>query len=285
MDQGGSQNISGESCSNILNSSYFCTLLFVQSTCSADMPLCIYAAVQNMIHYAEPYLIFPHLNSLASSLMMTETEDGTLSSYHKHITILLQSGDYSRALQVCEEVELLTSSSGGKDDSHWLKVQMALYYITDDVNNARHLWRRLPMSAKTQGGEVAVLWEVGKCLWVRDMEGAHAQLRGVNWGHEIDPIISLVRRHLVDRQLGLIRGAYSTVPLKRVAAMLGYTTSEAEHECVSRGWTVNIRGEEQVVKPQQERVGQDVQTTPQHLQAMARHITFLEQRSLSSSTQ
>ena len=34
-------------------------------------------------------------------------------------------------------------------------------------NNGRHLWRRLPASAKEEGGELAALWGVGKCLWKR----------------------------------------------------------------------------------------------------------------------
>lgn len=31
-------------------------------------------------------------------------------------------------------------------------------------NNGRHLWRRLPPSAKAEDGETAALWGVGKCL-------------------------------------------------------------------------------------------------------------------------
>ncbi|CAM9342388.1 unnamed protein product [Discosporangium mesarthrocarpum] len=149
-------------------------------------------------------------------------------------------------------------------------------------DNARHLWRRLPVFAKEPGGEVASLWEVGKCLWSRDMEGAHAQLRKISWDPSISPVIEVVRQHLVDRQLALISRGYATIPLKFVAAMLGCDTAKAEHECVVRGWDIGEGGEEKSVKPQP--CGADRQrveaATPWHLLSMAEHITFLEQRSI-----
>ena len=48
---------------------------------------------------------------------------------------------------------------------------LALYLLTNDLANAKFLWKRIPDEAKTESDELKAVWEVGKAAWQRDYHG------------------------------------------------------------------------------------------------------------------
>ncbi|CAM9998809.1 unnamed protein product [Ascophyllum nodosum] len=156
-----------------------------------------------------------------------------------------------------------------------MKIHLTLLLVLDDVNNGRHLWRRLPASAKAGGGELSDLWGVGKCLWKRDIQGAQAALRGREWSPPIAGYVSLLRDRLWERQLDIISRGFNSLPLERVATLMGSSVDEAEKECAKEGWEVQAG----TVKPKPRAKTETIlSTTPDYLNKMARHITFLERQ-------
>ncbi|CAM9871874.1 unnamed protein product [Pylaiella littoralis] len=146
-------------------------------------------------------------------------------------------------------------------------------------NNGRHLWRRLPPSAKAKGGETAALWGVGKCLSKREMGDAQAALRGREWSPSLAPYIALIENRVKERQLIIIPKAFTALPLARVSSMLACSIEDAEKECATEGWEVVAAGAEKTVKPKARVSAEAIPTiTPDYLQKMANHIAFLERQ-------
>ncbi|CAM9744610.1 unnamed protein product [Ectocarpus fasciculatus] len=197
------------------------------------------------------------------------------------IEALVAEKDFRASVVQCEELEILTASTPfGKQHQDAANVHLALLLALDDVNNGRHLWRRLPASAKAAGGETAALWEVGKCLWKRDMSGAQAALRGREWSAPLAPYVALIETRVRERQLTVISKAFTVLPLESVAGMLACSVEDAEKACLKEGWEVGTTAEK-TVKPAARVIPDDAipAATPDYLQKMASHIAFLERQS------
>ncbi|CAM9200964.1 unnamed protein product [Scytosiphon promiscuus] len=210
-----------------------------------------------------------------------ETEATPADTIRLEIEALVAKMDYRAAVVQCQELEILTASAPfGQQHEDAAKVHMALLLVQDDVNNARHLWRRLPPAAKAEGGDMAALWGVGKCLWQRDMGGAQKALREREWSPPMASYATLIDARVRERQLNMISKAFTALPLEKVASMLAFSVEDAEKECAKEGWEIVGTGAERTVNPKP-RVGSDGNiptTTPDYLQKMAKHIAFLERR-------
>eukprot|EP00903_Cladosiphon_okamuranus_P012642 g11827.t1 len=210
-----------------------------------------------------------------------ETQSTVADIKRQLIEALVAKKDYRAAVVECEELEILTASTTfGLQHEDWAKVHLALLLVLDDVNNGRHLWRRLPASAKAEGNETAALWGVGKCLWKREMSQAQAALRGREWSPVLAPYTALLGDRIKERQLLIISKAFTALPLTRMADMLACSVEDAEKECKTEGWAVEAAGADKAVKPKARVIADEIPaTTPDYLQKMASHIAFLERQS------
>ena len=48
---------------------------------------------------------------------------------------------------------------------------LGLYLLTNDLCNAKLLWKRIPADIKTSNEELQAVWEVGKAMWRHDYSG------------------------------------------------------------------------------------------------------------------
>eukprot|EP00752_Nemacystus_decipiens_P009271 g8283.t1 len=212
-----------------------------------------------------------------------ETQPTVADTVRQQIEALVAKKDYRAAVVQCEELEILTASTAfGKQHEEWARIHMALLLVLDDVNNGRHLWRRLPAAAKADGGETAALWGVGKCLWKREVSDAQAALRDRAWSPALAPYVALIGDRIKERQLIIISKAFTALPLGRMASMLACSVEDAEKECAKEGWQVEAAaaGADKTVKPRARASADEIPaTTPDYLQKMASHIAFLERQS------
>lgn len=158
-------------------------------------------------------------------------QNGTVSAQ-----AYIERGQFQQAITVCEDMELFMPQSA--EYARCMTIQMALYFVTGDLCNARHFWRRLHPTVKTEGSEISMLWAGGRALWGKDMGEISAAFRR-QWSPEIQPLIEMLLDKLKNDQIALIGKAYSVIPLKQVATMLAVDEQEAARCCASCGWPID----------------------------------------------
>jgi hypothetical protein len=83
------------------------------------------------------------------------------------IHALALTGDFSALVQACEEYEL--DACNFDQPAHLYGLHLMAYLLADDLNNARHCWRRIPAAIKTSTPELISIWSVGQSLWKRQV--------------------------------------------------------------------------------------------------------------------
>ena len=83
----------------------------------------------------------------------------------EEISRLAAAGDYQALLKACEEHELDVCSSDQPNQLYG--VHLMAYLLADDLNNARHCWRRIPTAVKEGAPELLSIWAIGQSLWKR----------------------------------------------------------------------------------------------------------------------
>ena len=106
---------------------------------------------------------------------------------------------------------------------------MLLYLIQNDLDSARHLWRRAPTNIKNENIEFISLWTIGKKLWQQNIQGTYEELRG-HWSDGLKPLIEELKKSIARSSLSLIAGAYSKISIDNISCALN-----ASHEVILLG--------------------------------------------------
>lgn len=80
-----------------------------------------------------------------------------------------RSEEAEKKLQGLEEQEL--DSPHGQLTAELYTEFLGLYLLTNDIINAKLLWKRIPSNIKLSHDELKAVWEVGKCAWKHDYSG------------------------------------------------------------------------------------------------------------------
>ncbi|CAM9422315.1 unnamed protein product [Phaeothamnion confervicola] len=115
---------------------------------------------------------------------------------------------------------------------------MALYILFDELESARHFWKRLPAPAKGGTSEVPYLWNSARCFLLRNVPGAYASLER-QWSPQLEPMVEIVVRRLRQRHLALMAKVYTALPLVQAAGMLGMDAATARVAVLEQGWAVD----------------------------------------------
>ena len=99
--------------------------------------------------------------------------------------------------------------------------------IFNDVDSARHLWRRSPHHIK-QDKIYLSIWNIGKNMFKRNIESAYASLN-YEWPEQIRPLILELRMTI--RQMGIssIRKSYSKISITNACRILSYSMEELKN--------------------------------------------------------
>eukprot|EP00937_MAST-01D_sp_MAST-1D-sp2_P000915 g915.t1 len=209
---------------------------------------------------------------------------------------LCRSGlSFAQLCGASEELELeMCCAEPSPESAPFYAIHMLAYIGGDDLDNARHLWRRAPtvVKADAAGSPFSAAWEIVRALWKREHArafGALAQLgahAGWGWaGAECAPaVVAEVTRSVRFRGERLLGKAFASVTLAEVAQTLGLSEEEAARACAAHGWTVEgAAGQGAIVFPVQlpdaAPSAQLQSTALAQLKQLCRHVAAFESES------
>ena len=118
-------------------------------------------------------------------------------------------------------------------------VHLAALLLTEQLDSARFLWRRLPAEAKAHA-ELCALWEVGKAMWRKDHGATVAAIGGFAWSAPLlAMLMERLRAELLERAFRRCVGAYSLVSAANLAANLGVPEQKIHEMAAAAGWTTD----------------------------------------------
>ncbi|PIN00010.1 hypothetical protein CDL12_27492 [Handroanthus impetiginosus] len=98
---------------------------------------------------------------------------------------------YDKIADLLDTLMLQVASEGVAFHEEWPYVIHLLGHIyINDINNARFLWKKIPLAVKENQPEVAAVWKIGQRLWMKDYGGVHEAIREFNWSPQSQAIVA-----------------------------------------------------------------------------------------------
>jgi hypothetical protein len=154
----------------------------------------------------------------------------------------------SAAIVECETAELNDFTGTSALAQRYVK-HLLLHLINDDIEHARHLWRRIDPTLQAQSPELANVWAVAERLWEgRDVPGAFDRLLATGaWSAEAQPLVSHLAAAVRKTQVVLISQGFTIVSEEYALRALGLADSTALH--TEFGWGTRPDGMLEVARP------------------------------------
>mmetsp|Transcript_18084 Transcript_18084/g.46961 ORF Transcript_18084/g.46961 Transcript_18084/m.46961 type:complete len:211 (+) Transcript_18084:86-718(+) len=194
---------------------------------------------------------------------------------------LVSSGEFSKLLPVCEELELTIQEELAEaptpDQASQLgflySVHMLACLLDDQLNAARFLWKRIPAVVQ-QHAQVALAHGVLAARWQCKFPEFFRQLTSGPWDASLQPLLAQVVARSREQLLGKIGNAYKAISADRVAALLGLDAASARQACGQRGWPVDAAGG---IEPAPSKRSEGlVEMGEAQLQKLAEYVSYLE---------
>ncbi|CAG11220.1 unnamed protein product [Tetraodon nigroviridis] len=106
-------------------------------------------------------------------------------------TAVIMEENFDKLLEQCETQEL--EAPGGIATPQVYAQLLSLYFLHNDMNNARYLWKRTPQAIKSANPYLAAIWTVGQCIWQRDFPGIYTAIAAFQWSENILPVMVALR--------------------------------------------------------------------------------------------
>mmetsp|Transcript_40466 Transcript_40466/g.52097 ORF Transcript_40466/g.52097 Transcript_40466/m.52097 type:complete len:208 (-) Transcript_40466:134-757(-) len=190
-------------------------------------------------------------------------------------------GDFQGAISTCETYEIENCGIENDETNLNYTKQLILYMIVDEMDNARHLWRRIGDNIKTQAPQIGTVWEIGKLLWQRtNVPGAFQLLNG-DFHPSIQQYISKLIEQLRERQVELFGRAYKCINLSTISLAIGLNETLALQECLKNGWAYD-ESTKSFTLPTPLPVKSDINGLGEIAKLMD-HVAFLERNSVTKA--
>jgi len=154
---------------------------------------------------------------------------------------LVQSGDAASLAAHCEQCELnLDHASLAPQVSAALyKAQLAAYLLSERLDDARFLWKRLPAALRESDPELGAQWAIGRAMWLKDAAAAQAAMRAHAWSPLVAPLVAQLQREHVARMFGQVAKAYTHVSAESLAHSLGIPVQAVHEMATAANWTTD----------------------------------------------
>ena len=204
---------------------------------------------------------------------------GAHAAIESEITRLAGAADFAGLVTLAEEFELElqhtevpTAVSVGV-----YKVHLLAYMLTEQLDSARFLWKRIPAELKGGDAELRALWAIGTAMWQKDHAGMMAALSAHAWS---PPLVAQLASALLSAQLersfAALGRAYSSIPAAKLAAKLGVPVSKVEELAAAHSWTADaVTGALKPMQPEPE--AQPASGQADQLQRLTEYVAHLEQ--------
>ncbi|KAG8037905.1 hypothetical protein GUJ93_ZPchr0025g2905 [Zizania palustris] len=157
----------------------------------------------------------------------------------------LSSKYYSVLASLCDDLLLQAASRGAATDDWPYAVHLLAHLFLNDLNSARFLWKSTPQEAKDARPELAAVWRIGQCLWIRDYAGVYTTAQGFEWGPEMADFVTAFLEIYRKRIFQLLTSAYSTINVADVAHFMGMNEENATNFC--NIYCIDYRGSDVVI--------------------------------------
>ncbi|KAI9917678.1 hypothetical protein PsorP6_013137 [Peronosclerospora sorghi] len=92
-----------------------------------------------------------------------------------------------------QELELVASAATSSPHAAVLSAEfyasyLVLVLLCRDLNDARFLWKRIPLAMKEASEELQHVWEIGKALWQRNLAAAYDAM-DYDWSPSLQGLI------------------------------------------------------------------------------------------------
>lgn len=162
---------------------------------------------------------------------------------------VIESKQYDKIADICDELQLQLAAQGIKEPEGWpYSIHLLGHIYIQDINSARFLWKRMPLSVKESQPEVVAVWKIGQCMWTHDYAGVHGALHIFNWSPEVQQIITALSDSYTKRAFELLLAAYSTISVADTAQFLGMSNEDTLAYTLQRGWTLDSTSQMFTVK-------------------------------------
>ena len=115
---------------------------------------------------------------------------------------------------------------GDTRDGGFFPVYLALFLVNNDIDSARHLWRRTPNYIKTEVIDYKPLWEIGKLLWQRNLAGAYLAMAAHKWSDQVQMLVNQLKSSTKQTTMSLISKAYSQISIDNLCVALALSREE-----------------------------------------------------------
>eukprot|EP01128_Nolandella_sp_AFSM9_P006341 TRINITY_DN3232_c0_g1_i2.p1 TRINITY_DN3232_c0_g1~~TRINITY_DN3232_c0_g1_i2.p1 ORF type:complete len:194 (+),score=39.82 TRINITY_DN3232_c0_g1_i2:249-830(+) len=149
------------------------------------------------------------------------------------LTDLVEEGDLSSVLAMCEADELEIAATLSDTRPQYLTMLLCLY-VQDDAINARYLWKRIPEAQKQ--GKLAASWEVGKAMWKNDYLSFYSTLRSIKYAPFHAKITAILEKESLKRAIDLVSRGYSHISCEALGEYLGMSAEDAAEYVKQFGW-------------------------------------------------
>jgi len=170
----------------------------------------------------------------------------------------------------CENFELDSAQSG---IIPMYSVHLLGYLITDDLVNARFLWKRIPKEIKKNDQEIVAIWNIGKALWNEDHFQFYQHLESYKWGPLTSTLVDILKEKYRQRTFELLSNAYSIVSIDTISQHLGLSRENTIKMVKSQGWE-EVEGSLFKPVPYIHREGPS--TNIKNLHSLTDYVVFLE---------
>ena len=138
---------------------------------------------------------------------------------------LLSEQDIAAALQECEIAELNDLTPIASQVASRYVKHLLLHMINDELEHARHVWRRIDPALKAQSPELENVWSVCECLREgKDIPGAFERLQvdGM-WSVEAQPLVNQLVTSLRETQADILSKGFTIISEAYALKALGLT--------------------------------------------------------------
>jgi hypothetical protein len=181
----------------------------------------------------------------------------------------------SNYLNLARNLEQQELSSGGSCSAQVYAQLLAIYLLSNDLPNAKLLWKRILMVIKKDNQDLQALWTIGQQLIKRDLAGVYDSIDCHQWPAYLNNIIRELRQQTRFEAISLVTKSYTYIHRQRLQQLTCSKTDEEFQELIDKkNWILDDQGGvliNKTTEPIDALVGNHEQ-----LQKLTEYVTFLE---------
>jgi len=193
----------------------------------------------------------------------------------QELGLLISSGEWKKAILAFEEYELEIAADGiSVGNAPNYAIQLLMYLLCNDLNNAKYLWKRISPNIKSSAPELEAVWKVGQAIWAKNYVEVYKCLRGFSWSDPVRQLISVLEDSFRKSAMTLLSESYTAVSISDACSYLGLTTADVVKAAAQLNWGIDQASNMLMPKPIE--IQKDRGTSLVHLQQLTDYFCHLE---------